>query len=91
MRACACDEPWHCGAAAIVRPATIGARTLPLNGPAVLDTGDAPLGGAGGTGIMLLNSRSHTVSALNLQADDFGLQNVLAPGLHVMYLGPINR
>jgi hypothetical protein len=91
MRACARDEPWHCGAAATVRPATIGARTLPLNGPAVLDTGDAPLGGAGGTGIVLLNGRSHTVSALNPQADEFHLVNVLAPGIHVLYLGPINH
>ena len=46
-------------------------------------------GRAGGTGIMLLNSRSHTVSALNPQADDFGLRNVLALPIHVLYLEPI--
>lgn len=51
---------------------------------------NARVGGLGGAGIVLRNGRSHTASALNLQADNFRLQNVLAPLIHVLYLEPIH-
>ena len=51
---------------------------------------NARAGGASGVGIVLRNGRSHTASALNHQADDFRLQNVLAPRIHVLYLEPID-
>jgi hypothetical protein len=71
-----------------VRPAAN--RTLPGHGPAAPGTPNARSGEVAARSDVLLNRRSHFVSALNIQADRFRLQNVLAPLVHVLYLEPID-